>query len=281
MKILLIIVLYKCKLRDSISFNCVCNQISIDKSLFSFYIYDNSPVIDTEADSLLRQYPMSIYFNDINNSGISKAYNKASEYAAKNNFNWLLLLDQDTMLPTNLLSSYIRAINNNPQINLFVPRVKIKDNKYISPCFYYLKQGHIMRKIPCGLLKIRHYSVINSGIMISLQSFSDLGGYNERVYLDYSDHEFIARFKKKYKYVYVIDNDIIQNFACVSTNLHALVDRYRILCDCVNNIHRDSRLDDILYSIMLFKRAVHLAIKTKHIIFLKIFCNYRLSKKYE
>ena len=275
--ILVVIVLYKCKLIDSISFRTINKQVTENKNYkISFFIYDNSPERDLNI-GLAQKYSKIIYYNDKSNPGISKAYNMASRYAISEGYNWLLFLDQDTSLPDNILCKYVEAIKTNPKINLFLPKVRV-GNRYISPCRFYMRQGHIMKSVPTGQLDLKRYSAINSGIMIEVNAFEKAGGYNEAIYLDYNDHEFMMRYKKFFRYAYVINAEVVQDFACLSDNIDTLIKRYKILCDCVSHVDKKSIVDKSLYALMLWRRGMHLFLKTGNIIFLRIYLNYLQCK---
>ena len=85
MKILCVIVLYKCKLEDSKSYQSLLR----DKDI-TIFAYDNSP---TPQEVNVKNV---IYVHDSQNSGLGVAYNKAAQYAKCEHFEWLLLLDQET-----------------------------------------------------------------------------------------------------------------------------------------------------------------------------------------
>ena len=277
MKILITIVLYKCKLKDSVSFNCLREQVGRFSSGYSFFIYDNSPSIDNTATAILNSYNEAYYYHVANTSGVSKAYNEAATYAQVYGFQCLLLLDQDTILPTNMLDVYMAAIREHNDIPLFAPKVKIGERKYISPCAFYLKSGHIKRKVCIGKIKKNSLSVINSGLLISVKAFLNCGGYNEKVYLDYSDHEFFSRYKKKYKYFYVLDIELLQNLSTVTKDSNKLISRYAILCECVQNVESQSIVDRVLFSLMLFCRALSLFLLTRKKDVFTIWMRYKIA----
>ena len=85
MKILCVIVLYKCKLENSKSY-----QSLLQNNEETIFVYDNSPISqEVHGENI-------VYIHDSQNGGLSVAYNKAAQYARCNRFDWLLLLDQDT-----------------------------------------------------------------------------------------------------------------------------------------------------------------------------------------
>lgn len=276
MKILIVIVLYKCRLKDSVSFRCLVEQVKIKRADCAFFVYDNSPLKDSEGESFLMGYKDSCYIHNEKNPGLSKAYNEAAVYAGKCGYEWLLLLDQDTTLPSDMLGKYIAAIESNQDITLFAPQVKIFNNRYISPCKIRMKNGSMTKKPFKGRIKNKNLSVINSGLLISVNAFEACGGYNEKVYLDYNDHEFFSRYKKIYPWFYVVDVELVQDFACVSKDEQTLLHRYEVLCDCVSNVVATSFMDRTLYNLMLFRRAVHLFLITHKTVVFRIFYKYKM-----
>ena len=83
-------------------------------------VYDNS-LLDYQSHEKLGGN--IIYIHDRRNSGVSKAYNIASDYAIKNGYNWILLLDQDTFFPPGSIEKYIESKHIYKQYLLFAPIV--------------------------------------------------------------------------------------------------------------------------------------------------------------
>ncbi|MGJ0625165.1 glycosyltransferase [Xenorhabdus bovienii] len=274
MKILPVIVLYKRELEKSDSF-LYLKEINND-TINSIFIYDNSPEYNS---SNIENKKNIIYISDINNSGVSKAYNCAAKYANKNGYDWLLLLDQDTKPPHDLIENYISSIHKNPNIPLFSPILMTKNGKICSPCIYKYHRGFSPKKIYSGIKNLNQYSPINSCMLISTQALLDVGGYNENVYLDFSDFQFIERLRKKHKLFYLIDSYAIQDFSNDESCHLKLDSRFQTYCDCATNCSKESMLDHIQYFLMVFFRAIKLTLRTRNIIFLKTFFRYFLLKK--
>ena len=90
-KILVVIVLYKRKIHQSISFNCIYSELHAQNDIESkIYIYDNSPYPDEEG--MILADDNIIYVHDKTNPGVSKAYNQAARYAELIKCNWILLV---------------------------------------------------------------------------------------------------------------------------------------------------------------------------------------------
>ena len=271
MKILIVIVLYKFKLEDVVHLKSLQFQLSKYRDRIGFYIYDNSPYPDNECigKDMLFDCPLK-YTSDKSNPGLSKPYNEACNYAEDNKFDWLLLLDQDTSLPTNFLDVYFSEAENERGYNMFAPKVKVDGLGYISPCLFLHKRGRFMKEVRIGKLSTQDYSVINSGLLINVQSYKACGGYNERVYLDYNDHDFFNRFKKYNSYIFVLDTELIQDFTCLSKDKSVLIRRFTVLCECIKAIEHESFLDRVDYFFVVFRRAVHLMALMKSTEFIKI-----------
>jgi rhamnosyltransferase len=135
------------------------------------------------------------YIADSGNSGVSKAYNKAAEIAGQRFKKWLLLLDEDTDFPINTIAAYLSAITLRPGEQLFAPVMLTQHNQIISPCTFRFMRGFYAAEAHPGVNSLKGKSLINCGICIKLDAFKQLNGYNEAIKLDFSDHDFIRRFK--------------------------------------------------------------------------------------
>lgn len=271
MKILVVIVLYKIKLRDAIPLQNLRQQLFQYNDRIGFYIYDNSPVWDEECLHRVELYGSPFeYVSNTSNPGLSKAYNEACQYAENHSYDWLLLLDQDTTISDDAILKYLNEIDNGKEYNMFVPKVKVEGRGYMSPCIFKHKRGRFMNDFPSGKIETKNITVINSGLLIRVDSFKECGGYDNDVYLDFSDHDFFYRFKKLNPYIYVIDTEFQQDFTCLSTNMDTLKRRFTILCECVRAIKGKSLCDKINCFFVVLLRALHLTWITKSFSFIKI-----------
>lgn len=271
MKRLVVIVLYKLKLGNVVPLQSLRKQLSEYNNRIGFYIYDNSPVGDEECLHKVELYGSPFkYVSDISNPGLSKAYNEACQYAQNSGYDWLLLLDQDTTLPMDALYKYFNGIDSKQEFNMFVPKVKVEGRGYMSPCVFKHKRGRFMDDFPSGKVETKNITVINSGLLIRVESYKACGGYDNSVYLDFNDHDFFYRFKKLNPYIYVIDTEFQQDFTCLSTNMDMLKKRFVILCECVRAIKGKSFYEKIDYFLVVFLRALHLTGLTKSFSFVKI-----------
>ncbi|MET6989544.1 glycosyltransferase [Sediminicola arcticus] len=260
----IIIVVYNKAIHECESFRSIL-EMRTDDSNLDIFVYDNSPV----SQKINYHKGITIYYmHDPNNSGVSRAYNEGALYAAKNKKCWVLLLDQDTLLPVNLLETCQKAVSKYPEIKLFVPVLELKSGKIFSPCRYKFKRGFYIKKISEGIHSLDKLSPVNSGMLIDISSFIDAGGYNNNVKLDFGDFQFIERFRKKYKYFYVLDARCIQDFSNDEVSYKSQLTRFKFFCEGARNIEKEFKSDWLTYSLLVGIRAIVLTLKHKKFSFI-------------
>lgn len=261
--ILIVIVLYKCKLNESKTYNSLIGG----RTDVNIFIYDNSPYSQEIHQSNV------IYQHDPNNRGLSYAYNTAAKYAQNHKCKWILILDQDTTFENDALSKYIEAITKYPSISLFAPIHKISNGKYISPTKYFHRTSKPSDSVPKGIIPLLPYAPINSGMLIRLETFWQAGGYENSVWLDFSDIQFIEKIRKVIDSFYVIDTTCIQDFSVLNSDIEKQKRRFQIFCQCARACKHESIKDHIDYLYVTVKRCISLVIKNKSLSFISIYLN--------
>jgi hypothetical protein len=142
------------------------------------------------------------------------------------------------------------------------------------------KRGKHLSSIESGKSSLKNLSVINSGMMIKVDAFIRAGGYNEKMPLDLSDHQFIEQYKQQERFFWVLDTEILQDFSNEETNIDALYSRFRIYVNTIKNCERTGIMDSIDYFILAFGRTMKMTLRTRQIQFVKYFitaylCNYK------
>ncbi len=203
-ELFVVIVVYKLDFTTSSSYlsleKCAAK---LDEKL-DVLIYDNSPIgFQGELDSKVLSL---IYKHDPSNSGVSKAYNVGASLANVMNKKYLMLLDQDSVFCSDYLSGVAKTISKNPKDDIFSPFVWHKnEDALISPSYYKNFRGKLMKMdMHQRYLAIEGVSMINSGMIISLKLFDTVCGFDERIHLDFSDHEFFGRASKHVKHIVMV-----------------------------------------------------------------------------
>jgi GT2 family glycosyltransferase len=263
----IIIVIYNTALEESESFESVQRMANNSYNL-NLLVYDNS----LEPQEVGEYAGLEImYVHDPSNSGVSKAYNFGVKHAQKRKNKWALLLDQDTTLPQTILTTYENAVQENSNVKLFVPILQLNDGRIFSPCTYKFKRGFYLNSIKGGLHSLQHFSPVNSGMLISVKAFLEVGGYNDQVKLDFSDFQFIQRFRKKYSDFYVLDVKCLQDFSDDEISYSSQTNRYEYYCEGARNMEKNGWIDWMQYGIIVFLRALRLTIKYRRLSFLRTY----------
>lgn len=254
-KILPVLVLYNQTIEDSETYK----TLLLGTFVGEIFVYDNSPV--AQETMLLERGGRFVYVHDANNSGISKAYNEAAIYAKEKGYEWLLLLDQDTFFPQGALSLYESAVSCHTSEVIFVPQIYYSAKKAFSP----VKLGFwniIGKFVSVGSHLWKDYSVVNSGMCISLEAFSAVGGYEDNVRLDFADYCFIEKIKKKYRSFYRIDVDAYQNFSNSESDVQKLKRRFDLYLESAMNVPSYDLKGRICLRMYVLKHSLALFLRT-------------------
>ena len=271
-RLIAVVVLYNCRIEDSKSIQSINESLGCAPFAMDVVVYDNSPYSEIESGSKFSKGQFNIhYFHDASNPGVSKAFNVAAEYAKRLQKKWILLLDQDTSFPLECISSYLQAIEQHPTISLFVPILKLSSGTILSPSRYRFKRGFAIKEIVLGINSLKQISPVNSGMLINLDAFTKAGGYNEKIKLDFSDFQFIERFKKVSESFYIINMVVLQEFSDEMTDVIKLNERFAFYCDGAKNCTKHSLMDSLTYFIVVLLRATSLVSRTRNIVFYKTF----------
>lgn len=217
-KILPIVVVYKEKLEEGNTYKSLLSRL--DQSVF--VLYDNSPKPLYHSDDLKDGV---IYIHDPMNSGLSKAYNLASQIAAKLHYDWLLLLDQDTNFDFSFYDCLNDALSQNDNVSVFVPVIKYKEGQPFSPFRYRWNRGTGTNVSP-GKYRLGKLLPVNSGACVKLSAFNDVGGYNENLRLDFSDVDFFMRLSRKNYEFIVLDSLANQSFSNMEKDSDKIFTRF-------------------------------------------------------
>ncbi|MDT2756579.1 glycosyltransferase [Enterococcus asini] len=201
-KIYIVLVLYKQKWQDVPSRVCLENLIRKEKG--TLLIYDNSPAKQSNPFFLETHVT---YVHDASNPGLAVAYNKALAAAA--DFDWLILLDQDTAVT----SAYFEEINNttpDEQVAALVPLI-FSGNQQISPVYSEQYIGKGAKHPHVGVHT--HVMAINSASVLRIAFLKEVGGFNQEFSLDFLDHWLYWRIQKEGMQVQVLKTVLVHDLS--------------------------------------------------------------------
>jgi GT2 family glycosyltransferase len=235
-------------------------------------VYDNSPTpMLFEREDKLHELWNLHYIHDQSNPGVSKAYNSGVKIAEKLGKKWIFLLDQDTDFQSDSLLRYCEAISFYKNEELFAPILLTKTGSIWSPCFYYLKKGRSFKKLEFyGLQSIKNKSLLNSGLIVSVDVFNRVGGYNENIPLYFSDFKFIDKYRKLYRNFILVNTKCLHGVSEIEDNTESALLRFVYYCKGARN-SIETVADGVLFLIGTFLRTLKLTFRFKSHRFFVIF----------
>lgn len=160
-------------------------------------IYDNSPV----PGKVSALPPNAKFVSDPGNGGTAAAYRAAALHAAEHRCEWLLLLDQDSVLPPDYLEQVQNAAEATPHAVALVPQVLHGDDP-VSPAVI-TASGSI---VPCARPGTTGgiTTAISSGVIVRRASMMAMA-FPPEIWLDYVDHWMFLDFYRRGERVAFID----------------------------------------------------------------------------
>ena len=142
------------------------------------YLVDNTPIINhKDHDSLLRRFPEIEILSFGKNIGIAAALNLGIKEGLKNNYSWLLTMDQDSSFDEDQAKRYFSSL---PFID--------------SSCVAVLSPSH--KVVSCGddaVVYEKRNEVMTSGNLLNLLLIRHIGFFNEDLFIDSVDHDYCLR----------------------------------------------------------------------------------------
>jgi len=137
------------------------------------YVYDNTETKSNE--NLFKDYPNVHYYWDGENKGLSIRLNQACERALKSKFDYLLTMDQDSSFLEENIDHYFRDILSYPEKE----KVAVYGLEYDKE---YKSLGEVISE--------RKDHLITSATVMNLKLFSEIGGFDENLFIDGVDIDY-------------------------------------------------------------------------------------------
>lgn len=140
------------------------------------YVVDNAEEIDSLLiNSILTTYPTAYYISNNGNKGIANALNVAAKAAIDDHFDYLLLMDDDSEAPSDLVASLYKVINEDQSVGIVSAQ---SDSR--------VQRSDVQEVI----------TTITSGSILSLKAYSVVGPFLDELFIDWVDHEYSFRLRR-------------------------------------------------------------------------------------
>ncbi|MBK8204411.1 MAG: glycosyltransferase [Bdellovibrionales bacterium] len=161
---------------------------AIARSVRHTYIVDNgsapnNPIL-LEAEGLPNVTLLRLNFN----LGIASALNRGVKLGLDSGADWILTLDQDTLLTGDAINKMLEAYNIHPnknKIGILAPSHFDKDTGYQSRYLRGLKGPYTIRQI-----------VMSSGSLIPRATFKIVPYFDDDLFIDLVDHDFCLKVRE-------------------------------------------------------------------------------------
>jgi GT2 family glycosyltransferase len=246
------------------------------KGQVTLFVYDNSKL---PQDIPLIENVAIYYEHDGNNNGVSRAYNQAYKKAKELDKELLLLLDQDSVFEISFIDKYMRLYQIYKNNFIYAPIVTNPNGtKIYSPAFLRNFVGKVQNFENFTYQEkysLSGKSIINSGMMIPLKLFEEIGGFNERLKLDFSDIYFIEKYKQLNIEVVLVDVILKHSISGdEGKNFEQEYSRFKYYCSASREIGK-ALSTSVFWS--PFRRLLLLLFKYKNMSFVRVFINYYIQ----
>jgi hypothetical protein len=109
---------------------CVESLYKINYKNYKVILIDNGS--DTnEVDNICKRFPLSVVIRSKENLGFSGGNNLGIEYSIKSGAEYVLLLNNDTVVEVDFLNNLVENIIKNDQVGIAVPKINFYSNRNI------------------------------------------------------------------------------------------------------------------------------------------------------
>lgn len=230
-------------------------------------VYDNSKLDYGNKEFCIKNN--IIYFTQNKNVGISKAYNYVIQNTSLNKNDYLVMLDDDTHLNKDYFIE-MKNIVKKENFDVILPIV-IANNKILSPYNFYMgcRSKMISERKNININKV---SGINSGMIIKRSIFDKIK-YNEKLFLDYVDYDFMRQVHNVSGRIYIMKSSIDQDFQYFNykkTNINSALFRFEIDMHDYKVLCKETKMKHFFY-IHALKFGLKQTINYKSFKFISLF----------
>lgn len=163
-----------------------------------------------------------VYLTENRNKGLAYALNRVMEKAAQLGYDWLVTLDQDTLLPDNLSEAFQRHARGK-DVAILAPQVIDERRKYLKV------EG-------AGEDSSEVDFCITSASCTNLEAWKRLGGFDEWLFIDFIDNDYCKRARLEgYRIVRLNKVVVSQQFGDIEPKSPRSVRFYLTLSELLRN----------------------------------------------
>lgn len=160
-------------------------------------IWDNGSTNIREIEKLYLLENKLLVIRDGVNKGIAHGLNQICRWGYNNGYQWVLTLDQDSVCPEQLIDKLYR-FSENDNVAIISPRIVYRYNESISKKKNIGDIANFAESVDW---------VITSASLTRISSWKEIGGFDDRLFIDKVDYDFCYRLKQS-GYLILRVNDV-------------------------------------------------------------------------
>ena len=218
-KIAVIIINWK---KYDFTLKCIDSVLKSSYKNFKIILIDNESQ-NIFSDEINKSDKIHIIKNK-NNEGFARANNQGVKYSIKNGFDYILLLNNDTLIKNDLIDSLIKQSKNLNQkivqpLSLNYDGTKIWNAggtiNNLFGTFRTHKKGEIFKNFKSS----KGFTDWFTGccVLIKSEIFTDIGYFDERFFAYYEDVDFSIRLKKMGYSIALMTDSYLQHYESASS----------------------------------------------------------------
>jgi rhamnosyltransferase len=157
-------------------------EIMLQYSDIVYLLFNSHIVEELQFDARI------ISLDNKKNIGLSKAINKGIKRASCDGYEYALLFDQDSCLTNENflnLKNEIDNENKNHDVACIGPLLNVRNNLIITPKWAKNNNWNVLTPTVCSV-----YNIITSGMLVNIDVFLQIGGFDEKYPVDFCDYLF-------------------------------------------------------------------------------------------
>ena len=161
---------------------------SIAGNVSGIVVIDNGSDNVEEISECCQSHPNVELIKNAKNEGIAKALNQIFRRADEMGGDYVLCLDQDSIMPEGMMQTYEKVLRDHSgkeRIGILCPRIHDRATDRTWPA------------VPDGVQVSKVERCITSGSLNSLQAWKEVGGFDEYLFIDEVDHDYSFQIIQK------------------------------------------------------------------------------------
>ncbi len=179
---------------------------------------DNQNQVEKQIKELCDTGMIVHLIKNSTNQGLGNALNHLFKYAKEQHFGWVIMLDQDSIIPADYIDKASRYFKNG-------------DIGIICTSYYEKNSGKIISKEKNGNERLPYIYVhrcITSASVVRVEAYRKTKGFDEEMFVDYVDFDFSMKMRKAGYKILKMNDTMIEHELGVSKKQQLAFWRFRL-----------------------------------------------------